>query len=54
LLGELLEAPGNRVRVRRLAVLPAEQPAVIVIVRPEVAAFAGSGPLSGFHLVKVA
>lgn len=34
--GELLESPGDRVRVRRPAVLPAEQHAVIVVVRPEV------------------
>ncbi len=36
MLGELLEAAGDRVRVRWLAVLPAEQPAAIVVVRPEV------------------
>jgi hypothetical protein len=33
--GEPLEAAGDRVRVRRGAVLPAEQPAAIVVVRPE-------------------
>jgi hypothetical protein len=37
LLGQLLEPAGDRVRVWRLAVFPAEQPAKIVVVRPEVA-----------------
>jgi hypothetical protein len=34
--GELLEPPGNRVGVRRPAVRPAEQHAVIVVLRAEV------------------
>jgi hypothetical protein len=38
LAGELLEPAGDRVRVRRLAVLPAEQHAVVLVVRPEVLA----------------
>jgi hypothetical protein len=36
---QLLEAPSDRVRMRRPAVLPAELHAVIVVVRPEVAPF---------------
>jgi hypothetical protein len=35
--GELLEPPRDRIRVRRPAVLPAEQHAVIVVVRAELA-----------------
>jgi hypothetical protein len=37
-LGDLLEAPGDGVRVGRLAVFPAEQPAAILVVRAEVGA----------------
>jgi hypothetical protein len=35
LLGELLESAGDGVGVGRRAVLPAEQPAAIMVVRPE-------------------
>jgi hypothetical protein len=35
LFGELLESAGDGVRVRWLAVLPAEQHALVVVVRPE-------------------
>jgi hypothetical protein len=35
--GELLEPPRDRVRMRRSAVLPAEQHAVILILRSELA-----------------
>nr|WP_246116128.1 hypothetical protein [Trebonia kvetii] len=37
-LGQSLEAAGDRVGMRRLAVLPAEQDAVIFVLRPEVLA----------------
>jgi hypothetical protein len=33
--GQPLESPGDRVRVWRFAILPAEQPAVVVVIRPE-------------------
>jgi hypothetical protein len=38
-LGESLEAPRDRVGMRRLAVLPAEQDTVVLVVRPEVLPF---------------
>ena len=42
--GELLEPARDRVRMRRPAVLPAEQHAVILVVRAELAPFPGKLP----------